>query len=77
MNSGNLEEMKALVTKRDDANYSQVSGYIPKDLALRLKIACATQEITQSEALENAIAYWLDEGERVAAEKAKSKRKSS
>ena len=50
-----------MVTKRDDPNYSQVSGYIPKDLALRFKIACTSLEITQSQALEEAIQCWLED----------------
>ncbi|MBD1835370.1 hypothetical protein H6F61_22455 [Cyanobacteria bacterium FACHB-472] len=61
MKSGNIEQFKTLVTRRDDPNYSQVSGYISKDLALRFKIACTSKEITQSEALESAVARWLEE----------------
>ncbi len=50
-----------MVTKRDDPNYSQVSGYIPKDLALRFKIACTSKEIAQSQAMEEAIQRWLED----------------
>ena len=49
-----------VVTKRDDPNYSQVSGYVPKDLARRFRIACTSKEISQSEALEEALEQWLD-----------------
>lgn len=52
-----------VVNKRDDPNYSQVSGYIPKDLALRFKIACTSKEITQSEALEEAVERWLEDAQ--------------
>lgn len=45
--------------KRDDPNYSQVSGYIPKELALEFRIACTSGEVTQSDALEEAIKLWL------------------
>lgn len=45
--------------KRGDPNYSQVSGYINKDVALQFKIVCTAKEISQSEALEEAIAAWL------------------
>ena len=45
--------------KRDDPNYSQVSGYIPKELALEFRIACTSSEVTQSDALEEAIKLWL------------------
>jgi hypothetical protein len=60
MNSGNLDTESTLATKRDDPNYSQVSGYIPKEIALRFKVACTEQEITQSEALEEAVLLWLE-----------------
>jgi len=50
-----------VVTKRGDSNYSQVSGYISKKLAIRFKIACTSKEITQSEALEEAIQRWLQD----------------
>ncbi len=49
-----------MVTKRDDPNYAQVSGYVPKDLARRFKIACTSKEISQSEALEEALDQWLE-----------------
>jgi hypothetical protein len=51
----------SVVTKRDDPNYSQVSGYVPKDLARRFRIACTSQEISQSEALEEALEKWLED----------------
>jgi len=50
----------SVVTKRDDPNYSQVSGYVPKDLARRFRIACSSEEISQSEALEKALEQWLE-----------------
>ncbi len=50
----------SVVTKRDDPNYSQVSGYVPKDLARRFKIACTSKEISQSAALEEALEQWLE-----------------
>jgi hypothetical protein len=51
----------SVVTKRDDPNYSQVSGYVPKDLARRFRIACTSKEISQSEALEEALEKWLED----------------
>lgn len=60
MNSGNLDPAATLATKRDDPNYSQVSGYIPKEIALRFKVVCTEQEITQSEALEEAVLSWIE-----------------
>lgn len=52
-----------LVTKRDDPNYAQVSGYIPKELARKFKTLCTFEEISQSEALEEAVMLWLREKE--------------
>ncbi|MDY6785049.1 MAG: hypothetical protein SW833_21315 [Cyanobacteriota bacterium] len=52
---------KTVVTKRDDPNYAQVSGYVPKKLALKFKANCTMQETDQSEALERAITLWLEE----------------
>ncbi len=65
MNSGNLREPHSgdLVTKRDDPNYAQVSGYVPKELALRFKVLCTSEEMSQSEALEEAIALWMQKKE--------------
>ncbi len=45
--------------KREDPDYAQVSGYVPKKLALKFKAACTMRETTQSEALEKAIEAWL------------------
>ncbi len=50
---------KPVVTKRDDPNFTQVSGYIEKDKALEFKVACTRRQISQSEALEEAVAQWL------------------
>jgi hypothetical protein len=53
-----------VVTKRDDPNYAQVSGHIPKDKALDFKIACTRKQISHSEALEEAIDKWLVDQEK-------------
>ncbi len=47
--------------RREDPNYAQVSGYINKDLVMQFKIACTASEISQTDALEEAIALWLKE----------------
>lgn len=44
-----------MATKRNDPDYEQVSGYIHKDLALQFRILCATERITQSDLLEEAL----------------------
>lgn len=60
MNSRNQETKETLVTRRDDPGYSQVSGYIPKELALRFKVTCTEEEITLSEGLQEAVQLWLE-----------------
>jgi hypothetical protein len=47
--------------KKDDPNYSQVSGHVPKELALKFRIACTAKEITISDGLERALQIWLEE----------------
>lgn len=63
----------SVVTKRDDPNYSQVSGYVPKDLARRFRIACSSEEISQSEALEKALEQWLEKDNPSPTRKGKGK----
>jgi hypothetical protein len=58
-----------LVTKRDDPNYAQVSGYVPKELARKFKVLCTSEEISQSEALEEAVMLWLREKEALSEKK--------
>jgi hypothetical protein len=48
-------------SRRADPNYVQVSGHIPKDLALDFKVAFTRAELNQSEALEKAIALWISQ----------------
>jgi len=47
--------------KRDDPKYAQVSGFVPKDLALNFKATCTLQELTQSDAIEAALNLWLEQ----------------
>jgi len=56
------EEMAA--TRRADPAYAQVSGYLPKELVIRFKVVCTQQEISQTDALEKAIALWLEQNEK-------------
>lgn len=48
-----------VVSKRDDPNYSQVSGHIPTEMAKKFKIACTVRGVSHSDGLEQAIAIWL------------------
>lgn len=49
------------VVRRNDPNFAQVSGYLPKEMALRFKIACTAKEISMTEGLEQAVRLWLEE----------------
>jgi hypothetical protein len=48
-----------LASKKEDPNFSQISGHIPNDLARQFRIICADQGLKVSEGLEQAIAYWV------------------
>lgn len=48
-----------VVSKRDDPNYSQVSGHIPTEMTKKFKIACTMRGVSHSDGLEQAIAIWL------------------
>ena len=48
-------------SKRHDPEYSQVSGYIPKDLALTFKSICVAKEVSISDALEGMIREWVEQ----------------
>lgn len=47
--------------RRDDPSFAQVSGYIPKDVALRFKAICTLKEVSQTDALEQALQLWIAE----------------
>ena len=49
-----------MTTKRNDPDYEQVSGYVHKDLALKFRIICITERITQSELLEEALKILIE-----------------
>jgi len=46
-------------SKRKDPDYLQVSGYVPKPLALRFKGFCTMQELEISEVLAELIEGWV------------------
>lgn len=45
--------------RRNDPNFVQVSAYISKDVGLNFKAACTLKQVSQTEALEQALALWL------------------
>jgi len=46
-------------SRRADPGFAQVSGYVPKEIALQFKAQCTMLETSQSEALEQALKLWL------------------
>ncbi len=55
-----------MVDRRKDPNYEQVTGHVQRDLARRFKVFCTDQRITIAEALDEAIALFLQQGDRLA-----------
>ena len=49
--------------KRENPDYLQISGYVPKGMGLQFKAACTLQELSQSEALEQAVRAWLSQNQ--------------
>lgn len=47
--------------KRDNPNYSQVSGHVPKDLKRKFEIYCVMQDMTLSDGLELALNRLIEE----------------
>lgn len=59
MKSG-IYKYDLMATKRNDPDYEQVSGYVHKDIALKFRIFCMTERLTQSDALEQALSFWIE-----------------
>lgn len=60
MMSDKYEYDLIMATRRKDPDYEQVSGYVHKDLALKFRIICMTERLTQSDALEQALRFWIE-----------------
>jgi hypothetical protein len=52
-----------MVDRRKNPDYRQVSGHIPMNMYRKFKSICALRDVSQSEALEQAINVWM-EGEQ-------------
>ena len=50
----------SMAGRRSDPNYSQISAYIPKELAIEFKVALTRNELSQIEALEMAVILFLE-----------------
>lgn len=65
------------MARRKDPNYAQVSGYIDKETAMRFKIACTALEVSQTDALEQAVKLWLKQNEPTQLTKTENKDKGA
>jgi hypothetical protein len=48
-----------LVSKKDDPNYEQVRGHVPKDLAMEFRLACTSHRLDYSQGIEAALRLLL------------------
>jgi len=60
-------------SKRKDPEYQQVSGYVPKHLALKFKGFCTMEELEISEVLTELIAGWVKDHEEKSTAKSEAK----
>lgn len=56
-----LQNLTVSGGKRENPNYIQISGHVPRDLGLQFKTVCAASELTLSEALEDALQKWIED----------------
>lgn len=47
--------------KKDNPDYSQLAGHVPKGLARQFRVLCSTKDINVSQGLEEAIQSWVSE----------------
>lgn len=47
--------------RRRSKDYRQLSGHIPVAMYKKFKATCAERDVNQSEALEQALARWIEE----------------
>lgn len=50
-----------VVNKRLSSDYQQISGYIPKDIALKFKSLAMLNDVNISDAVEQAVKLWIKE----------------
>ncbi|BAY42293.1 hypothetical protein NIES2111_66890 (plasmid) [Nostoc sp. NIES-2111] len=61
-----------VVARRNDPSYAQLSGYISKEVVKEFKMACTDLEISQVDAMEEAVKLWLEQYKANKAKKSKS-----
>lgn len=52
-----------MVDRRRSEDYRQLSGHIPTPMYKKFKALCAERDVTQSEALEEALRLWFEHGQ--------------
>ncbi len=51
------------VGKRRSPDYTQIFGYVPKELAVKFKTFCTAKQLEQSEVIEQLLQQWVSEQE--------------
>ena len=54
-----MDNKEMAASRRADPSYVQISGHVPKALALDFKVAMTRAEVNQSEAMEQALSMWV------------------
>jgi hypothetical protein len=52
--------MEKMTNKRHSKDFVQISGYVPKELAIEFKVKCARLDISRSEAVTESIKLWIE-----------------
>ncbi len=52
-----------LMDRRKHPDYTSITAYLPKSMARRLKAVVAFNDLTISEAVEQAVNEWMDRNE--------------
>jgi len=51
---------RAKTAKKDDPDYTQLCGYVPKDVVRQFKTLCVALDLNQSEGVEKALIFWIE-----------------
>jgi hypothetical protein len=55
-----MQKEDVLVDRRKSPDYQQISGHVDKNLVRQFKTFCTSEDITIAEALEQAMAAYLE-----------------
>jgi hypothetical protein len=56
-----MNSVDLMVDRRRSEDYRQLSGHVPVPLYRKFKATCAERDVNQSEALEQALALWIEQ----------------